>query len=132
MRSPSTGPPSLFCRLFLIDALVLGVAAVALAVGPVTISSPIALQELAILIAGLAVMLLVTLVLLGLALRPLATLIETMAGIDSSASPRRVVIDASDADVAALADAFNGMLDRLENEQHATDVVLHAPTLRRP
>src|SRR5439155_19488255 len=46
-------PPSLFWRIFLIDAAVLGVAAGVLAFGPLTISSPILLGELAVLVAGL-------------------------------------------------------------------------------
>ena len=53
-----------------------------LAFGPITISSPILLSELAVLVAGLAVMLLVSVVLLGRALRPLATLTETIHRID--------------------------------------------------
>jgi two-component system, NarL family, sensor histidine kinase UhpB len=110
-------PPSLFWRIFLIDAAVLGVAAGVLALGPITISSPILLGELAVLVAGLAVMLLVSLALLGRALRPLATLTETMHRIDPLSPGRRVAIDAADADVAALSDAFNRMLERLENER---------------
>ena len=111
---PVARPPSLFWRIFLIDAAVLGVAAGVLAFGPITISSPILLGELAILVAGLAVMLLVSLTLLGRALRPLATLTETMHRIDPLSPGRRVAIDA---DVAALSDAFNRMLERLENER---------------
>ena len=114
---PVAWPPSLFWRIFLIDAAVLGVAAGVLAFGPITISSPILLGELAILVAGLAVMLLVSLTLLGRALRPLATLTETMHRIDPLSPGRRVAIDAADADVAALSDAFNRMLERLENER---------------
>jgi len=114
---PAAWPPSLFWRIFLIDAVVLGVAAGALAFGPITISSPILLSEMAVLVAGLAVTLLVSLVLLGRALRPLATLTETMHRIDPLSPGRRVAIDASDADVAALTEAFNGMLERLESER---------------
>jgi len=72
---------------------------------------------LAILVAGLAVMLLVSVALLGRALRPLATLTETMHRIDPLSPGRRVAIDAADGDVAALSDAFNRMLERLENER---------------
>ena len=60
-----TRPPSLFWRIFLIDAAVLAVAVGALAFGPFTVSAPILLGELSVLVAGLAIMLLVSHALLG-------------------------------------------------------------------
>jgi two-component system sensor histidine kinase UhpB len=108
---------SVFWRVFLIDALVLGVATILLTVTPITISAPIKLDQLAVLLAGLATMLLISLGLLYRTLRPLKTLTETMRRIDPMAPGERVVVEAAGADVATLSAAFNDMLDRLETER---------------
>lgn len=107
---------SLFWQVFLVDAGVLGVAAILLAVAPITISVPIKLDELLLVLGGLAVLLLLSLGLLRRTLRPLQTLTETMRRIDPLSPGRRVGV-AGDADVAALSAAFNDMLDRLESER---------------
>ena len=84
---------SLFWRVFLVDGIVLVVAVVLLAIGPVTVSAPVRLEELAILLGGLATMLLVTLGLLRRTLRPLEALTETMRHIDPLSPGDRVVVD---------------------------------------
>ena len=104
-------------RVFVVDALVLVVAAALLAGGPVTVSDPVHIREVAALTAGLGVMLVVTLVLLRRTLRPLEKLTETMRRIDPLSPGRRVEVENAGADVAALATAFNDMLDRLETER---------------
>jgi two-component system sensor histidine kinase UhpB len=108
---------SLVWRLFLVESAVLILAAVLLAIGPITISSPVLVSELAVLGVGLGTLLVVTLMLLRRTLRPLDTLTRTMHRIDPLSPGQRVPVDASDADVAALATAFNDMLDRLERER---------------
>ena len=55
---------SLSWRVFVINALVLTAAAVALVVSPLTVSFPVALTELLVLAAGLVARLVVNLVLL--------------------------------------------------------------------
>src|SRR5690349_17370589 len=104
-------------RVFIVDALVLVAAATLLATGPVTVSDPVHIREVAALTAGLGLMLVVTLVLLRRTLRPLEKLTETMRRIDPLSPGRRVEVENAGADVAALATAFNDMLDRLETER---------------
>jgi two-component system sensor histidine kinase UhpB len=108
---------SLFWRVFLLYALVTGAGAVLLAVGPFTVSQRVLLSELAVLLAGVAVMLAVTFFLLHRTLRPLQTLTQTMRRIDPLAPGQRVAVDATDPEVLELSRAFNDMLDRLEHEQ---------------
>jgi two-component system sensor histidine kinase UhpB len=120
-RHPAAGRharrPTLFRRLFLTYTAVLGLAVVALVIAPVTISVPTKLSELAVILAAFVVMLLAYRTLLHRALAPLEHLTEVMRGIDPLAPGARVTAQASDAEVAALADAFNDMLDRLEGER---------------
>jgi hypothetical protein len=73
---------SLFWQVFLIDAAVLVVITVLLAVSPITISAPIKVDQLAVLLAGLVVLLLVTLAILRRTLSPLEELTQTMREID--------------------------------------------------
>ena len=108
---------SLFWRVFLLDALVMAVGAALLAIGPFTVSEPVRISELAVLFAGLAVMLGLTFFLLHRTLRPLETLTETMRRIDPLSPGQRVSLNAADPEVAELSRAFNDMLDRLEHEQ---------------
>jgi two-component system sensor histidine kinase UhpB len=106
-----------FWRVFLVDVVVLGVATILLTVTPITISAPIKLDQLAVLLAGLATMLLLSLGLLYRTLRPLKTLTETMRRVDPMSPGKRVVVEGAGADVATLSTAFNEMLDRLETER---------------
>jgi two-component system sensor histidine kinase UhpB len=98
------------------NGAVLVVAFILLAVTPVTISSPIAVVELGLLLAGLAVMLLLNLVLLRRVLAPLFRITEAMSAVDPDKPGQRLRdVDPRSAEGAALVDAFNGMLDRLES-----------------
>jgi two-component system sensor histidine kinase UhpB len=106
----------LLWRVFVTNAVVLGLAFVGLVVAPVRVSVPIAASELVILGAGLFGLLAVNLVLLRPAFRPLDELAETMRRHDPLSPGLRARV-ASDPDLAALADAFNEMLDRLEFER---------------
>ena len=108
---------SVFWRVFLVDASVLAVAALVLAVGPVTISYPIKTNELVGIVAGLIALLLINMVLLARTLRPLQVLRKTMEEVDLLSPGRRVEVAHAGADVKALAQAFNEMLDRLEAER---------------
>src|SRR3954447_16434882 len=108
---------SLLWRLSGIDGAALFAAAVVLALGPVTISSPVQTGELVVIVAGFATTMVVSLVLLRRTLQPLETLKDTMRRIDPLSPGRRVDVAGADADVAELALAFNEMLDRLELER---------------
>jgi two-component system, NarL family, sensor histidine kinase UhpB len=109
----------LYWRVFATNASVLLLAFMALVLAPVTVSVPIDVGELILLAIGLLVVLLVNLLLLRPALRPLDELAEAMCRHDPLAPGERVAVD-GEPDVAALAQAFNEMLDRLEFERRAS------------
>ena len=113
--------PSLLRRLFYANAAVLVIAGVLLVVTPVTISAPVTLGELAIIAAALVAMLGATFFLLRRAVSPLHELTALMRTVDPLDPGRRLTgVSHSDAEVATLAEAFNGMLDRLEQERRGS------------
>jgi two-component system, NarL family, sensor histidine kinase UhpB len=116
-RAARTRRPTLFRRLFLTYAAVLGLAVTALIIAPVSISVPTKASELVVIVPAFAIMLLAYRALLRRALAPLEHLTDVMRRIDPLAPGARITTQASDAEVAALADAFNDMLDRLEGER---------------
>jgi two-component system sensor histidine kinase UhpB len=106
----------LFWRVYLTNALLLGLAFVALVVAPVTVSAPVAATELVLLVAGLAVLLAVNLLLLRPAFGPLQELAQTMRRHDPLSPGTRARL-VGGPDVVTIAQAFNEMLDRLEAER---------------
>jgi two-component system sensor histidine kinase UhpB len=113
--------PSLLRRLFLANAAVLLGAAALLILTPVTISAPITLAELAIVAAAVVAMLAATFLLLRRALWPLRELTARMRTVDPLDPARRLPgASGSDVEVATLVDAFNAMLDRLEEERRGS------------
>jgi two-component system sensor histidine kinase UhpB len=108
---------TLFRGLYARYAAVLLVAAGLLIVTPMSVSVPITPWQFAVVLAGVALMLIAWLVLLRQALAPLASLTRLMRHVDPLAPGQRVDIGAAPDDVTALADAFNEMLDRLESER---------------
>lgn len=106
----------LFWRVFATNASALLLAFTALVFAPVTVSVPIGVGELIALAIGLVVVLLLNLLLLRPAFRPLDELAEAMRRHDPLTPGERVHVD-GEPDVAALAQAFNEMLDRLESER---------------
>src|SRR5690349_8444459 len=106
----------LFWRVFAANAVVLALAFAGLVLAPVTVSAPIAASELAALAAGLAALLVVDAMLLRPAFAPLDELAETMRNHDPLAPGARAEVP-GDPGLAALAVAFNDMLDRLESER---------------
>jgi len=109
---------TIFWRLSLVNVSVLVAAAVLLAVTPVTISVPVRPVEIAIIAVGLVVTTVANLLLVRHTLAPLRRLTELMKSVDPMEPGRRVTgIDARYQDTAALAHAFNAMLDRIEFER---------------
>lgn len=106
----------LFWRVFATNAMAMLLAFAALVFAPVTVSAPVAATEAAVLAIGLAMLLILNLLLLRPAFRPLDQLAETMRRHDPLSPGERVPVD-GEPDVAALAQAFNDMLDRLEYER---------------
>jgi two-component system, NarL family, sensor histidine kinase UhpB len=110
------GHMPLFWRVFATYVAVLVLVFLLLVFAPVTVSIPVALTELVVLGGGLAAMLVLTLVLLRPAFRPLVTVTSTMRTIDPLTPGQRVPV-VGEPNVAALARAFNDMLERLEHER---------------
>ena len=106
----------LFWRVFGTNAAVLTLAFLGLVFAPVTVSVPPAAIELIVLAAGLVCLLAINLALLRPAFRPLDELVETMRGHDPLSPGKRVTVEGGPA-IAALAQTFNEMLDRLESER---------------
>src|SRR5918995_3243067 len=106
----------LFWRVFATNAAAMLLAFAGLVFAPVTVSVPIGADELLVLAIGLVVLLGLNLLLLRSAFRPLDQLAEAMRRHDPLAPGARVPVD-GEPDVAALAQAFNEMLDRLESER---------------
>src|SRR5829696_4701736 len=117
-RRPRRGHrTTLYRRLFLTYAVVVGLAVAVLVLAPITVSVPTALWEVAVIVGGFVVTLLVFRAFLRRALAPLRTLTEVMHRVDPLAPGQRIDATQGDEEVAALAAAFNEMLDRLEGER---------------
>jgi two-component system, NarL family, sensor histidine kinase UhpB len=108
---------SLFWRVLTINGAVLLAAALILVFSPATISASAAGAEVAVLFAGLVVVMSVNFVLLRRVFGPLERLAQLMRRVDPMAPGRRIDVDGASAEVGELLDAFNDMLDRLERER---------------
>ena len=108
---------SLAWRAFVTNAAILVVVGAGLVLTPLTVSHPVAATEAAILVGGLALMLLVNLALVRRTFAPLGRLAALMDRVDLLHPGARVDIEAATDDVQALANAFNAMLERLEDER---------------
>src|SRR3954451_3640874 len=112
------GPqPTLFRRLLLTYAAVVGLAVAVLILAPITVSVPTALAELAVILAGFFLTLALFHAFLRRALAPLEALTKVMREVDPLAPGQRIDVDTRDREVVALSEAFNTMLDRLEGER---------------
>jgi two-component system, NarL family, sensor histidine kinase UhpB len=107
---------SLFWSLFIPNALVLAAAVATLSLSPAQVPHPSSLDSIGVLAGGLSALLVVNLVLMRRALRPLSRLTALMRAIDPLKPGRRVAASGA-AEVVELADAFNQMLDRIESER---------------
>jgi two-component system sensor histidine kinase UhpB len=115
MRKRMSSLP-LFWRVFATNAAAMSLAFAGLVFAPVTVSVPVSATEVMVLAIGLVVLLAFNLLLLRPAFRPLDRLADTMRRHDPLSPGERVPVD-GEPDVAALAQAFNEMLDRLEFER---------------
>jgi two-component system sensor histidine kinase UhpB len=105
-------------RVFAANAAVLAVAFAVLALAPLEIHAPIRLDEVVILFAGLVLMLLIDFLLLRQTLAPLGRLARVMGAVDLRRPGQRAGgFERSSTELLELAEAFNGMLDRLEHER---------------
>jgi two-component system sensor histidine kinase UhpB len=106
----------LLWRVFAINAFLLAVGTLLLAVTPVTIHASIALLEGLDLVVGLAVMLVANFLLLRHTLSPLDRLIARMRTADLL-HPGQRLAESGGVEVSSLVRAYNQMLDRLEAER---------------
>ena len=104
-------------RIFIVNAAILVVAAVALAFSPATVSFPIALTEGVVLTVGLVAILLVNLFLVRRSFAPLERLTRLMRSVDLLQPGQRIDVSGPE-EVRELGAVFNEMLDRLERERH--------------
>ncbi len=103
-------------RIFAVNAAVFALGVAALALSPATVSSPIALAEALILVAGLVAILLANLFLIRRSLAPLGRLTAIMRRVDLLRPGQRLEVSGP-AEVRELGSVFNEMLDRLEHER---------------
>ncbi len=106
----------LFWRVFAANAAVLALAFFGLVLAPVQVSVPVTTGQLAVLAAGLVALTGVSYALLRPVFRPLDELAAAMRRHDPLSPGARARVPGDPA-LAALATAFNEMLDRLEFER---------------
>ena len=109
----------LFWRVYLAAAAVLVLAALALVLLPVSVSERTLPAEIAVVAVGLALLLGVSVFLVRRSLAPLDELVELARGVDPLRPGERLAptFQGEVAEVSAVVEAFNGMLDRLEAER---------------
>ncbi|MFD0735594.1 HAMP domain-containing sensor histidine kinase [Planotetraspora mira] len=116
------GPPArtpagpLFRRLFVINGLVFAIGTLVLALSPATVSSPVLLTEVSVLLIGLVLILAANAMLVRTSLAPLDALASLMQRVDLLRAGDRLT-ESGNGDLDHLIDTFNAMLDRLEAER---------------
>ena len=106
---------SLFWRVFLANLLVLGIALALLTFSPIEVDYPIKFGQFLALFGGFVALLVVNVLLTRHFTTPIERLTEVMSSVDPDSPGTRLNTDEpADAETRALANAFNGMLDRLE------------------
>lgn len=112
-----TNRNTLYRRLFATYVLVLSAALATLLIAPVTVSIPVTMTELSVLLGGFVLMLGAYHLLLQRTLAPLERLTGVMERVDPFSPGHRIAAADGVREVAALTTAFNDMLDRLEEER---------------
>ena len=109
----------LFWRVFAVNGVILLIAFALLVLTPITVSSPTTTDQLLVLSAGLAVMLVANAALLRFSLTPLRRLADQMGTVDVL-DPGERLERSGTAEVATVIEAFNTALDRLEAERRSS------------
>lgn len=110
---------TLFRRLSLINGLVFTAGTLVLALSPATVSAPVVLTEIPVLLIGLAVILATNAVLVRRSMSTLDGLTALMERVDLL-SPRARFAEGGHGDLTHLIETFNAMLDRLTAERSAS------------
>lgn len=119
-NAPARG---LFRRVVLINGLVFTFGTLVLAMSPATVSGPVRLAEIPVLVIGLAVVVGANALLLRSSLAPLDRLAASMRRVDLLRHTDRVD-DTGDGDLHHLMASFNAMLDRLETERASSSALV--------
>jgi len=118
LRKPAS--VSILWRVFTVNTIVFGLAVFLLIASPATVSNPIKVSELVVLVGGLLMTLAVNLLLLTVVLSPLRRLATLMGHIDPMRPGQRAPVGdwiRMSAEMITLSRAFNTMLDRIEAER---------------
>jgi len=118
LRKPAS--VSILWRVFAVNAIVFGLAVFILIASPATVSNPIKVSELVVLVGGLLMTLAVNLLLLTVVLAPLRRLATLMGHIDPMRPGQRAPMGdwmRMSTEMITLSRAFNTMLDRIETER---------------
>ncbi|AXB42925.1 sensor histidine kinase [Amycolatopsis albispora] len=107
---------ALFRRLLVINGLLFTAGTLALVLSPATVSSPVQVTELPVLVIGLLLILGANAVLVRSSLAPLDSLATLMQRVDLLRAGDRIS-ERGNGDVTHLVHTFNAMLDRLEAER---------------
>ena len=121
-RRPSGSPRDirLLWRTYFLTSAVFVAATLALVLSPQTITDPMRPGEVAVLVMGAVVVLLLNAALMRRAFAPLERLAAAMTTIDLRRPGQQVPIYGRDAEIVKLTDAFNAMLRRLEHERRSS------------
>jgi two-component system sensor histidine kinase UhpB len=107
----------LLWRVFLINACLMVGAVLVLLFSPATVSFPVAEHEVVVAVLGLLCLLAIDLVLLRSYMTPLQELTTTMAQVDLLEPGARVHASTATPEVRVVGEAFNRMLERLEEDR---------------
>jgi two-component system sensor histidine kinase UhpB len=119
LRLRALSSRSLFWRIVLVNASLVTVAVILLAVTPLTVSNPVKVRQLLYLGAGLVVVVTSNILLLRVSLRPLRELVDAMERIDLLRPGRRLAAGGVH-ELNVVTSAFNTMLERLEGERRVS------------
>lgn len=108
---------SLFWRVFVINAALLVVATLVLALSPATVSSELLVREVVVLAVGVVLVLALNWLLIHRTMRPLERLTESMRDVDLLRPGKRLPRPGGGREVNELTAGFNAMLDRLQAER---------------
>lgn len=122
-RRASAPARGLFRRVVLINGLVFTFGTLVLAMSPATVSGPVRLAEIPVLMVGLAVVVGANALLLRSSLAPLDRLAASMRRVDLLRHTDRVH-DPGAGDLHHLMASFNAMLDRLETERASSSALV--------
>jgi len=123
VQAPRRPVRALFWRLFLINGSLFAAGTLLLAFSPVTVSSPVLLTEIPVLIVGLALILAANAALVRASLSPVADLATVMQRAELLRTDNRAE-EGGNGEFEHLVRTFNEMLDRLEAEH--TESSAHA------